>query len=116
MSKYKGYHPKRNRIYQTMALYDKDESGNIDFKEFLRMVFERPYERDSSEDLKRVFGEVDADSKGFISEDDLLDLAAELKESLSQEEVQMIMRKLDPKRTGKISLTAFIDFNREHIV
>lgn len=26
------------------------------------------------------------------------------------------MRKLDPKRTGKISLTAFIDFNREHIV
>ena len=99
-----------------MALYDKDESGNIDFKEFLRMVFERPYERDSSEDLKRVFGEIDADSKGFISEDDLLDLAAELKESLSQEEVQMVMRKLDPKRTGKISLTAFIDFNREHIV
>nr|VVW87152.1 unnamed protein product [Nymphaea colorata] len=117
MSKYNdGYHPKRNRIYQTMALYDKDESGNIDFKEFLRMLFERPYERDSSEDLKRVFGEIDAENKGFISEDDLADLAIELKENLSQEEIQMIMRKLDPKRTGKISLTAFIDFNREHIV
>jgi len=59
---------------------------------------------------------MDAESKGFISEDDLLDLALELKESVTQEEVQMIMRKLDPKRTGKISLTAFIDFNREHIV
>ena len=45
-----------------------------------------------------------------------MDLALEPKESLSQEEVQMIMRKLNPKRTGKISLTAFIDFNREHIV
>lgn len=32
MSKYKGYHPKRNNIYQTMAIYDRDESGNIDFK------------------------------------------------------------------------------------
>ena len=26
MSKYNGYHPKRNHIYQTMALFDKDES------------------------------------------------------------------------------------------
>ena len=26
------------------------------------------------------------------------------------------MRKLDPKRIGKISLTAFIDFNRESII
>ena len=26
------------------------------------------------------------------------------------------MRKLDPKRSGKISLTAFIDFNRESII
>ena len=48
MSKYNGYHPKRNRIYQTMAVYDKDESGNIDFREFLRMIFEKPYERDTS--------------------------------------------------------------------
>ncbi len=47
------------------------------------MVFEKPYERDSSEELKRVFGEIDADNKGFISEEDLADLASELKESLS---------------------------------
>ena len=32
MSKFNGYHPKRNYIYQTMALYDTDESGNIDFR------------------------------------------------------------------------------------
>ena len=59
---------------------------------------------------------MEAESKGFISEDDLLDLALELKESVTQEEVEMMMQKLDAKRTGKISLTAFIDFNREHIV
>ena len=116
MSKYAGYHPKRNRIYQTMAVYDKDESGNIDFREFLRMIFEKPYERDTSEDLKRVFGELDSSAKGFLDEEDLRDLAAELKESLSEEEIQLVMRKLDPRRTGRISLTAFIDFNREPIV
>lgn len=62
-----------------MSIYDKDESGNIDFREFLRMLFEKPYERDSSEDLKRVFAEIDADNKGYINEQDLADLAVELK-------------------------------------
>lgn len=79
MSKHNGYHPKRNRIYQTMALYDRDESGNIDFREFLKMVFEKPYQRDTSEDLKKVFAEIDGDSKGFLNAEDLRDLAAELK-------------------------------------
>jgi len=38
-----------------MAVYDRDESGNIDFKEFLRMIFEKPYERDTSDDIKQIF-------------------------------------------------------------
>ena len=48
MSKYNGYHPKRNYIYQTMALYDTDESGNIDFREFVKMTHEKPYEKDKT--------------------------------------------------------------------
>lgn len=68
MSKYNGYHPKRNYIYQTIAIFDKDESGSIDFREFLRMVHEKPYEKDTSEDMKRVFSEIDQDYKGHIDE------------------------------------------------
>jgi len=63
-----------------------------------------------------VFHEIDADSKGYIDAEDLKGLATELKEKFSEEEIELIMRKLDPKKTGKISLTAFIDFNRETIV
>lgn len=48
MSKYNGYHPKRNYIYQTMAMYDTDESGNIDFREFVKMIREKPYEKDKT--------------------------------------------------------------------
>lgn len=68
MGKYNGYHPKRNRIFQVMSLYDIDESGSIDFKEFLKMVFEKPCERDTSEDIKKVFHEIDVESKGYIDE------------------------------------------------
>ena len=63
-----------------------------------------------------MFHEIDADSKGYIDAEDLKGLATELKEKFSEEEIELIMRKLDPKKTGKISLTAFIDFNRETIV
>lgn len=76
MSKYNGYHPKRNHIYQTMALFDKDESGSIDFREFLRMIHEKPYERDTREDMHRVFNEVDQELKGFLDADDLRNMAA----------------------------------------
>ena len=55
MSKYNGYHPKKNYIYQIMALYDTDESGNIDFREFVKMTHEKPYEKDRTEDIKKVF-------------------------------------------------------------
>jgi Ca2+-binding EF-hand superfamily protein len=116
MTKYKGYHPKRNNIFKAMAPYDKDESGNIDFREFLRMIFEKPYEKDTSEDLKQIFNEIDIDGKGHIDAEDLRYLATELKESFTEDEIELILRKLDPKRSGKISLTAFIDFNREKIV
>ena len=80
------------------------------------MVFEKPYEKDTSEDMKQVFHEIDYLGKGHIDADDLRNLASDLKESFTEEEIDLIMRKLDPKRTGKISLTSFIDFNREKIV
>lgn len=79
MSKYNGYHPKRNYIYQTIALFDKDESGNIDFREFLRMIHEKPYEKDTKEDMQRVFNDIDQELKGYIDADDLRNMAAELK-------------------------------------
>ena len=60
MSKYKGYHPKRNYIYATMSVYDRDESGNIDFREFVRMISEKPYEKDTTQSIKQVFHEIDS--------------------------------------------------------
>lgn len=40
------------------------------------MIFEKPYEKDSSEDIKQVFQEIDSDMKGYIDEEDLRNLAA----------------------------------------
>jgi len=29
-------------------MYDTDESGNIDFREFVKMIREKPYEKDKT--------------------------------------------------------------------
>ena len=65
--------------------------------------------------MKRVFNEIDQDFKGYLDEEDLRNMASELKEEITEEEIKIIMKKLDPKKTGKISLQAFMEFNREKI-
>ena len=49
------------------------------------MIFEKPYERDTSEDMKQIFHEIDLDDKGFIDAEDLRNLAGELKETFTEE-------------------------------
>ena len=47
------------------------------------MIFEKPYEKDASEDIKQVFNEIDTQMKGHIDAEDLRNLASELKESFT---------------------------------
>ena len=43
------------------------------------MIFQKPYEKDTKEDMQRVFNDVDQDLKGYIDEQDLRNMANELK-------------------------------------
>lgn len=40
-------------------------------------------------------------------------MAADLKEDLTEAQIKIIMTKLDPKKTGKISIETFMEFNRQ---
>ena len=65
--------------------------------------------------MKKVFQEIDQGAKGWLDKDDLTNMAKQLKEDLSEDDIKIIMRKLDPKRTGRISIEAFMEFNRQKI-
>jgi Ca2+-binding EF-hand superfamily protein len=79
------------------------------------MIHEKPYEHDSKEDIQRVFNEVDQELKGYLNADDLRSMAAELKEELTEPEIKMVFEKLDPKKTGKISFEAFMEFHLQKV-
>lgn len=45
------YNPKKSLIYKILADFDSDQSGIIEFKEFVKMMTMKPCEEDSEEDL-----------------------------------------------------------------
>lgn len=77
------------------------------------MTLKLNQKKDTPDDIEKVFNQIDKEGKGYISYDDLYDLAEELGEELSEEEVAEIMRKCDPTREGKITKESFIAFNKQ---
>ncbi len=63
-----------------MMEFDIDDGGEIDFREFVKLMTTKPYENDTEDHLMRVFEAIDEDAKGYIDETDLARLAEEMKE------------------------------------
>lgn len=61
-----GYHPKKHLIYQIISDIDQDESGGLDFREFLNIMTDqtRPCDEDTQEDYERVFTYFDIEGNG----------------------------------------------------
>jgi len=108
-----GYNPKKQVIYQMVSDLDKDESGGIDFYEFMKMMTAKLSETDSDEDIAKVYYMYDVDRKGYITFDDLRDAAKELKEDIKEEELQEILDKIDPDNKGKITFTSWMKFMKK---
>lgn len=47
--------------------YDKDESGIVEFDEFLKIMTSKPCEDDTEHDIKKSFDFFDHDGKGYIT-------------------------------------------------
>merc|ERR1739848_952423 len=67
---------------------DKDGSGTIDFNEFLNMMTARMGDRDSREEILKVFRLFDDDETQKISFKNLKRVAQELGENMTDEELQ----------------------------
>ena len=114
LANYGGYKAKRKEIYKIIACWDIDLSGDISFKEFVRMMTEKLCERETQADIEKTFNEIDREQKGYITEEDLMDLAEEVGEEMSEDEVKEIIRKCDPTGQGRISMESFLSFNRQN--
>merc|ERR1712216_941555 len=83
-----GFEVKNEELKKMVTDVDSDGSGQIEFVEFLAMMTGKMGEKDSREDIEKVFKLFDDDNTNKISFRNLARVAEELGENIDDEELQ----------------------------
>ena len=102
-----GFEAKTQTIYQMIGDIDKDGSGSIDFEEFLDMMTAKMSDKDSREDIMKVFNLFDDDQSGKISLRNLKRVAKELGETMTDAELLEMIERADNDQDGEINFEEF---------
>mmetsp|Transcript_14111 Transcript_14111/g.20863 ORF Transcript_14111/g.20863 Transcript_14111/m.20863 type:complete len:165 (+) Transcript_14111:100-594(+) len=102
-----GFEAKNQTIYQMISDIDKDGSGSIDFDEFLDMMTARMSDKDTREDINKVFQLFDDDRTGKITIKNLRRIAKELGENMSDSELKEMIERADLDNDGEVSMEEF---------
>ena len=102
-----GFEAKNQTIFQMISDLDKNKSGSIDFEEFLDMMTARMSDKDTREDIAKVFRLFDDDTSGSITLRNLRRVAKELGETMTDEELQEMVDRADSNGDGAVSMDDF---------
>ncbi|XP_078164631.1 putative calcium-binding protein CML13 [Carex rostrata] len=103
-----GFEMTEDEINQMMAEVDKDHSGGIDFDEFLYMMTEKIGQRDTKEQLMKAFRIIDHDKNGKISIEDIQNIARELGETFTVDEIREMVQQADENGDGEVDADEFM--------
>lgn len=123
-----GYKIPRKLVYQIISDFDGDESGHIDFHEFVSMMTMTPCQQDTDEEIRRVFEQF-AGRKGYIEKEDLKRVVDEMNDSfksdkeketaLTVEELNEIFHYFQDEKNkehnDKITWEQFREFNKDYM-
>ena len=102
-----GFEVKKEELKKMITDIDADGSGSIEFPEFLEMMTGKMGEKDTKEEILKVFKLFDDDSTGKISFKNLKRVAKELGETMSDAELMEMIERADTDQDGEISPDEF---------
>ncbi|XP_011427026.1 calmodulin-A-like [Crassostrea angulata] len=103
-----GQNPTEGELQDMINEVDYDESGTIDFDEFLQMMARKMRDTDTTEELKEAFKVFDKDGNGFISASELRHVMKSLGERLTDEEVDEMIKEADLDGDGQVNYEEFV--------
>jgi len=103
-----GFEMKKEDVKKMLQDLDKDVNGLISLDEFIGMMTGKMGDRDSVDEITKVFQLFDEDKTGFITFRNLKRVCQELNENLTDEEIQEMIYEADKDNDGQISLDEFI--------
>ena len=104
-----GFEAKNQTIFQMISDLDKNKNGTIDFEEFLDMMTARMSDKDTREDIDKVFRLFDDDNTGTITLKNLKRVARELGETMTDEELQEMVDRADSNGDGAVTADDFFN-------
>ncbi|XP_013926337.1 PREDICTED: centrin-2-like [Thamnophis sirtalis] len=109
-----GFDPTKEELRRVVAEVDKEGAGKIGFDAFYSVMAQKMSEIDSKEDILKAFKLfVDKDS-GRIAFKNLKQIAAEIGEKLTDEELQEMINEADLNGDGEVTEQEFLKVMKRH--
>merc|ERR1719253_611245 len=102
-----GFDIKKEQVRQMLNDIGKEPADTIDFDEFCELLGSKMGEKNSREEINKIFNLFDDDRTGKISFKNLKRVALELGESLTDEELQEMIDEADRDGDGLINSEEF---------
>merc|ERR1712054_185206 len=102
-----GLEARNQTIYQMILDMDADGSGDIDFEEFLNLMTAKMSDRDTREDIRKVFRLFDEENAGVVTIRNLRRVAKELGETMEDNELLEMIERADSDGDGNVTFEDF---------
>merc|ERR1712006_41524 len=102
-----GFEVKNEELKKMVSDIDNDGNGTIEFGEFLQMMTGKMGEKDTREDIEKVFKLFDDDNTNKISFRKLARVAEEIGENIDDEELQDMINQADRDGDGESNIDEF---------
>ena len=86
---------------------DVNNSGDIDFEEFKRVMADVFFRKHSRRELETAFKRFDGDGSGYISTKELQDIMLRMGRNVSRQDIEAMVSTIDENGDGKISFDEF---------
>lgn len=96
-----------NEVQQLLSQMDSDNSGEVDFNEFKKVMGATFFKKYSKQELQTAFKKFDADNNGYITTTELNHILTRMGRHISRDDVEAMIRSLDSSGDGKISFDEF---------
>ncbi|XP_075591055.1 uncharacterized protein LOC142597941 [Dermatophagoides farinae] len=103
-----GQCPTEAELNELMNDVESNNSGVIDFKDFLQLMVRKMKETDTEEELIEAFQVFDREGNGYISAQELRHVMTQLGERLTPEEADLMIAEADINQDGLINYEEFV--------